>query len=182
MNPPAPPVDNFKKQLWISFAVIVGSAVIAGVALFLLAGHIDALTSQITAARQATADESAAYGMIANLKTGAASAAQYQVAMDKLLPSQDGVIAFSAQVSQLAAHDGVTSNFSFQGDATPAQAGAPGQTGFTLSATGPLENIQAFLKDLETTAPVALSRISTFDLSRNGGSYTVAAQGNVYFK
>ncbi len=118
MNPAA---DHFKKQLWISSGVIAGSIIIAGVALFLLAGHIDSLANKITAARQAAADESAAYGMIAMLKTGAAAATQYQAAMDKLLPTQDGVIAFSGQVSQLAARDGVTASFAFQGDATPAQ-------------------------------------------------------------
>ncbi len=179
MNPAA---DHFKKQLWISSGVIAGSIIIAGVALFLLAGHIDSLANKITAARQAAADESAAYGMIAMLKTGAAAATQYQAAMDKLLPTQDGVIAFSGQVSQLAARDGVTASFAFQGDATPAQPPVPGKIGFTLSATGSLNSIMSFLGDLEIKSPVIFSSINTFDLSRSGTGYTIAAQGSAFFR
>lgn len=175
-------VDHFKKQLWISTAIIVGSVILAGIALFLLASHIDSLTLKITGARQAAADESAAYGMLAGLKRDATAAAQYQIAVDKLLPSQDGVIAFSSQVNQLAVNEGVSSNVSFQGDATPPAPPLAGSINFILSATGPIDKVLAFIKDVELKAPVALSSIDTFDLSRSGGGYTISAQGKVYFK
>jgi hypothetical protein len=172
----------FKKQLWISAAIIAASAVAAGIALYFLAGNIGALADKIIRTREAIANQSAEYGILASLKAGATNAVRYEAAIDKLLPSQDGVILFGSQVSDLSKRDGVSSNFSFQGDAVPAEASVPGNIGFTLSVTGPLASLSTFLEDLETKSPVVLSHINTIDLSQSGGSYTVSAQGRVFFK
>ena len=72
--------------------------------------------------------------------------------------------------------------FSFTGDPVPATQNVPGYVGFHLDAAGSLSNIMAFLKDMESSAPILLSKIDTFDLSQNGPAYALATDGRVFFK
>lgn len=172
----------FKKQLWISFGIIAASAVIAGIAVFILAGRVGSITDSITATRNALADQSAETGILAEMKTDAQTAAGYQNALGKLLPTQDSVISFSDQVKQLAQQNGVTVSFAFQGNTVPAAGAVPGSIGFTLNASGSLSNLRSFLEEIEVRAPVFLSEIDTLDLSPGGSGYILAAAGKVFFQ
>ena len=102
--------------------------------------------------------------------------------MDKLLATQDGLIGFPAQIDGIARNNGVDLTFSFVGDPLAATASAVGYVGFKLSATGPLDSITVFLRAMESTAPVLLSKIDSFDLTQSGSNYTLAATGKVFFK
>jgi hypothetical protein len=173
---------TFKKQLWVNIAVIVGEFAVASIGLFFLAGGIASLSAAIVSRRTTVLGEANAIETFANLKENGPMAARYQAAMDQLLASQDQLITFPVQVSQLGNTDGVSTDFSFVGDPVPATASAPGNVGFTLDATGPLSNVIAFAKDFEVGSPILLSRLDTFSLTGNGSSYTFSAQGEVYFK
>ena len=53
---------------------------------------------------------------------------------------------------------------------------------FTLNASGGLGDITAFLENIESSTPILLSRIDTFDLTQSGANYALAATGRVFFK
>ena len=169
-------------QVWIGLGVIVGSMVVFGAVFYFLAGSISGQTAAITGGQADVDDQSALINSYSNLKTDAPAAAQYQTAMDKILATQDNLIAFPSQIDGIARNDGVEETFSFQGDPVPATQDTPGYVGFKLNATGPLVAITAFLEDTESSTPILLSKIDAFDLTQNGSDYALAASGRVFFK
>ena len=172
----------FKKQLWISGGVILGTIIIGSAALYVLAGNLAALSLSIASHRTIMSSQVAAVETFADLKKNASIAANYQNAIDKLLTSQDGLIAFSQQIDSLGRADGVSTNFSFQGGVLPAVANSPGSVGFTLDVTGPAARVSTFMEDFESKSPILLSQLSTANLTGDGTTYTLSAQGNVFFK
>lgn len=102
--------------------------------------------------------------------------------MDRLLGGQDDLIAFPSQVGGIARNDGVELTFSFVGDPVPPSGtNTVGYVGFKLNATGSLSGISAFLKDMELSAPILLSRIDSFDLTQSGSGYVLTASGRAFF-
>ncbi|MDE2019777.1 MAG: hypothetical protein KGJ13_05535 [Patescibacteria group bacterium] len=172
----------FKKQLWVSFGIIAGSAVIAGVLIFILSARAGRIAASIIATRNALAEQSAETGVLASLKADAQTATNYEDAMGKLLPTADSVISFSDQVRQLAQQNGVAVSFAFQGNTVPAAGLTPGYIGFTLNASGPLAGLRAFWEAVEVRAPIFLSKFETLDLSQGGSGYTLAVAGKVFFQ
>ena len=126
--------------------------------------------------------QSALINSYSDLKANAAVAAAYQAAMDKLLATQDNLIAFPSQIDGIARNDGVNAIFSFQSNPVPAGAKRRDMSAFKLNATGSLNGIMAFLKDMESSTPILLSKIDTFDLTQSGSSYSLSANGRVFFK
>lgn len=174
--------DMFKKQMMISGIIILASIIVTGVIVYFLAVRQSAMADAITIGRQAVMGQATQFGMLADLKQNAPAAAKYQAAMNELLPSQDDLITFPPQVDDLSRTDGVTSNFAFQPSITSASADAPGSVGFNLNVSGPMSNIIAFMKDFEVTAPILLSEIDSVNVTGNGSTYTLAAQGRVFFQ
>jgi hypothetical protein len=174
--------DNFKRHVWIGVGIIAGSMVVFGVAFYILAGNIQKQADAITVGRNTIANQSALINSYSNLKENAAAAAAYQAAMDKLLATQDNLIAFPSQIDGIARNDGVDMTFSFQGDPVPASLNTAGYVGFKLDVTGPLSGIIVFLKNIESSAPILLLKIDTFDLAQSGSGYALAATGRVFFK
>jgi hypothetical protein len=175
-------LKNFKKRAWLGIGIIAGSMVVFGAAFYVLAGDISQQAALVTAGRNAVASQSALINSYSNLKENAPAAAVYQAAMDRLLGGQDDLIAFPSQVGGIARNDGVELTFSFVGDPVPGGANTVGYVGFRLNATGSLNSITAFLKDMESSAPILLSRIDSFDLTQSGSGYVLTATGRVFFE
>jgi len=173
---------NFKKQFWLGVGIIAGSVIVFGVAFYVLAGELQQQADAITSGRSAVANQSALINSYSNLKENASNAATYQAAMDKLLATQDNLIGFPSQVDGIARNDGVDTTFAFQGDPVPGSQNAAGHVNFKLTVTGPLSGVLAFMKDLESSAPILLAKINDFDLTQSGSGYTLAADGEVFFK
>lgn len=173
---------KFRLQAWIGSGIIVLSFVVFGIVAYFLVGDIGTQVSAIAQDRSGLASQSAMINAYSTLKGSASSAAVYQAAMDKLLSTQDNLIGFPSQVDNIAHNDGVDLTFSFDGSPVPATANTPGYIGFNLNGTGALSSIILFLKDMESSAPILLSKINSFDLTQSGSNYTVTAAGRVFFK
>jgi hypothetical protein len=174
--------SHLNRQLWIGFSVIVASIAIAAIAFYLLTGHIDTAVAQIVADQALVEQQTGALGVVAQLKQQAPQAAIYQAAMDKLLPAQDGLIGFTQWVSGIATQDQVTTSVSFQGSGAPSPGVSGGQTGFSISVGGGINNIIAFLNDIESKVPGFLLQLTSFDLTNQNGTYQLTAQGNLFYR
>ncbi len=174
-------VENFKKQVWIGIGFVLGSIVVFGAIFFVLSGIIGSQADSIMSGRANIANQSALINSYSDLKANAPTATAYEAAMNKILASQDNLIAFPSQIDGIAHNDNVADTFSFQGDPVPARATAPGYIAFKLNLTGSLSALLVFFKDMES-APILLSSIDSFDLAQSGPSYTVSATGRVFFK
>jgi Tfp pilus assembly protein PilO len=180
-------VTNLKRPFIISLSIILGSAITAAAGLYFLADNISATAVKIVADRADIDKQTGSLGVLAALKGQAVQAETYQAAMDNLLPTQDGLIDFSQWIAGIAAQNQVAANVSFNGNpvapppAAPGQT-APGQAPFSLSITGSLNNIIAFLSDIESQTPGFLLRLTSFDLESTNGSYQWSGQGTVFFR
>ncbi len=173
-------MEGLKRQLVIGFGVIGGSAAVALVALYFLAGSMTAQADKTTADQSSIAEETAMVSVLARLKSSAPEAAAYSAALTKLLPTHDNLIGFSPWLSAIAKTHNVSVSVAFQGGAAAATDAAPGSDGFSMTANGAAADLTAFLTDIETEAPGFLLSIDSFDLSNDGASYRLSAQGRVF--
>lgn len=172
--------NSFKQHILISLGVVLAAIAAASAALYFLSGDIHVQAAKIISDKQLAAQQTAAVSILAHLKTDAARAAQYTVALDKLLPTHDELIGFPQWASSLGQSHHVAVSAVFQGNNTPAGDAAPGSDGFSLSATGAASDILAFLNDFEVQAPDFLLTINSFDLVNRGSNYQLSAQGQVF--
>ena len=172
--------NDIKKQLWISGAIIFGSMVVAAAVVYYLSFDIAAKAKAIADDRSLTDQKTGVLAVLAGLKAQAPQAAAYQAAIDQLIPSQDGLIGFGGWLNQIASSDGVTANFSFDGDPVPASGNIPGYVAFSLNASGPINNIVNFLDDIESKSPGFLLSIKSFDLTEQTANYQIVAQGQLF--
>jgi hypothetical protein len=173
---------DFKRQLWLGIGIIAGSVILFGVAFYIISGNIGGSTVAITNGRNEIVEQGTFINSYSNLKMNAPAVTAYETAIDQLLTTQDNLIAFPSQLEGLGRNDGVTVSFSFVGDPVPATEIAPGYVDFNLTLVGSLDSVTTFLKDMELSAPILLSRIDTFDVSQNGLGYTLTASGKVFFR
>lgn len=173
---------NFKEEVWIGGGIIAASLVIFGIAFYILVADIQHATDDITHNRATISGETALINSYSNLKANAAAAGVYQAAMDKLLATQDNLIIFPTEIDGVARKDGVDATFSFEGDPVLASMSTVGYVNFSLNATGPLNDITAFMKDMESSSQILLSRIDSFTVTQSGSNYVLVASGEVFFK
>jgi len=174
--------NRFRRELLISL-LIVGAAVVAfGLTFYFLTNDLDYQAQKIAFDRASLSQRTTLLSSLADLKRDAASAGVYRQAIDKILVSQDQLIDFPQWISNLARIRQVSLGFSFQGDQVPPQNGSLGYINFSLNASGNLDNLGAFVEDLELRAPRFLVVLDAVDLSGGGTSYRLLSQGRVFFK
>ena len=168
--------------MWLGIVIIAGSLAVFVGMFSVLSADIQRASDAITNNRATIAKEGALINSYSGLKANAANAAVYQSAMDKLLGSQDNLIVFPSQIDNLARKEGVDGSFTFVGNPVPAGPDTVGYSDFTLNVTGQLADITGFMDDMESSAPILLSKIDSFDLTQSGQSYALTAEGRVFFK
>lgn len=173
-----------KKQLTIDFGIIFGSMVAALVGVYFLSGSLAVQSAKIVQGRTSLAAQAMAVQSLASLKHDAPLAAQYQSAINKLLPNQYQLIGVSQWLNGIAQSHSVTAAFNFQGNpvAPVAGGGAAGTAPFLITVSGTAGNITDFLKDIETREPAFLLSLGSFDLTGDGTTDTLTAQGVLYFQ
>jgi hypothetical protein len=172
----------FKRPLVTSVSLILVAIIVAAVSIYFLATGIMASAKAIAQDHAQLDAATGAVAGVAALKAQAPQAKQYQLAFEKLLPTQDGLIGFSGWINSVANAHGVSSKVVFQGKLVPPSATGPGQAGFSLTVTGDMSNIISFLNDIETKTPGFLLSLSSFDLVNASPHYQVSVQGNVFFR
>jgi len=176
--------SKFNKQLTIDFGIIFGSMAAALIGVYFLSGSLAAQSAKIVQGRTALAAQAMAVQSLASLTHDAPIAAQYQSAIDKLLPNQYQLIGVSQWLDGIAQTHSVTATFNFQGNpaAPPPGGGTVGTAPFSITVSGSVGNITDFLKDIETQEPAFLLSLGSFDITGNGTADTLTAQGVLYFQ
>lgn len=173
---------SFRRQLIISFLIIIASVAVATAALYFLSGDIVTQVAKVKTDRALIDQQSGALDVLADLKEEAPQAAAYQSSIDQILPTQDDLIGFGDWLNKIAAIDQVSANASFGGSLQPPTDMAPGQSTFSLEVDGSLPNIISFLNDIEAKAPGFLLQITAFNLAENGTTDRLTAQVNIFFR
>jgi hypothetical protein len=174
--------DRFKKYLRIGIGVILGSMVIALVAFYFLAQNLRAQADDIVAKKTTAKSEANAVADFAALESDAPQAMQYDAAIQKLLPTQSGLIAFNTWVSQIATKYGVIATAAYQGDPTLPTGAVPGSASFTMTAQGPENSIAPFIDYLSAHAVGFLLSFGSFNFTNNKTQENFTGQGTLYFR
>jgi hypothetical protein len=174
--------DNFNRYLWTSLGILFVSIVVAVGALNFLLGDIASRSNAIAVARALVVKQNDSLAAFAEIKQDSAKAAEYKMAMDKLLPAQDELINFPQWLQGVAATYGVTVSFSFTADTAPATPASAGSIGFSLTAEGGNDSVVSFLNDLESKASGFLLSFNSFDLTRDGENTKVVTGGSLFFR
>lgn len=176
-------MDNFRRRVRFSLIFIAASFVLLGGGLAWLSYGLSDQAQRIVDDRVQLDQRAALLGSLAALKDAAPAAANYEKAMELLMPTQDQLLDFPHTLDNLAKVDQVSLSFSFQGGQVAPQGANPGYVTFSLNAGGSADNLTNFLKDAEVRASKFLVAFNSFSLSRNGdGSYSVMAQGQLFFR
>jgi hypothetical protein len=174
--------ERFVRQLWISFGIIAGSIAIAAGLLAFFSGDISAQADAIVSDRATVQSKTDALANLAQLEAEAPQAAQYQSAIDQLLPDQYGLVTFTQWIAQLGTKYDVTTNAAFQGSVVPSAGTTPGTAQFSFSVEGPPENIAAFLDGMNTKSTGFLVTLTSFDVTGGGSNETLTGQGTLFFR
>jgi hypothetical protein len=172
--------DPFKKNLWISGGIVVGSLLIALGALIFLADNLNSQVAMIAEARSAVQKQTDQVAELASLEQQSARAVQYQSAINQLLPDQYGIFNFPEWFLQVGHQYNVTSDASLQGTVTPSKGSAPGTAMFSFDAQGSMSDITSFLDAAVTKSSGFLFTITSFTLTSDGTEYKITGQGTLF--
>ena len=180
----------FRRQIVFSFAIIAGSILVLGAALYFLFFSLSAQSEEIIAAKAAIAERTSTLEALTTLKKEAAEALRYKGALDRILVSRDQLLDFPAWLSSLARGRRVEMQSAFVSEGVDPGETNAGYVGFSIYASGGAEDIIAFLEDAELKAPGFLVGLESFDLSGGGSinltagvsDYRISSKGKVYFK
>jgi len=174
--------NQFVKQLWISSGIILASVVILAAAIYYCIGDLSAQAGMIVDDRAALQNRTDAVADLARLKAGAPPAAQYQSAIDQLLPDQYGLVTFGSWLARVGNQYSVTTNATFQDSFVPPQGTSAGTAGFSFDAEGSPSNLIAFLDEIDTKSSGFLLTITSFDFTSDGTNAKVTGQGTIFFQ
>jgi hypothetical protein len=174
--------NHFRRELTISAIVIFGGLAIFSAVFYLLSSDLISQTGKIVADKALLAKRTATLEALASLKKDAAGAVLYKQAMDRLLVSQDQLIDFPKWLDSLARVRQIGLNFSFTGDQVPPGIDTPGYIIFSIDINGALDNLIAFIRDIELQSPRFLVALSGFDLNKTDSNYRITSQGRVFFR
>jgi hypothetical protein len=174
--------QSFQKRAWMNIGIIAAAFVVFGLVFYLLGNQLDATSQIIALDRNEAAGRSYALENLSTLKTQEPLAAQYKQKIDALLPSQDGLFAFINYVQAVGKIHQVDITFAYSGAAIPPTASGPGYILFNATVAGSIQNIYAFLADIESMSTLFMVNVDSLDMTTDGSNYRAALQGKVFFK
>ena len=175
--------DRFIRDFWVSAGIIAAAIVFAFAGFWYVIGLVNAHADTIARYQSGVVTRNASFGAISSLEKNAPTAAAYQAAIVKLLPSQDGLLQFPRNLQMNAAAFNVAVQATFTGEPTPSSPGVAGSVPFSLSASGAQSDLLAFLKNIETQSPQFLVAIDSVDFTMTASSSAkLSASGRVFFQ
>ncbi|MBI3589442.1 MAG: hypothetical protein HY093_03480 [Candidatus Liptonbacteria bacterium] len=175
-------VNDFKKQVWLTLAILGGAGLVFGSAYYFSVQRINAQVQEIVRQRALIRQSSTITQTLANLKQEGQAAEPYKQAMERLVATRDQLIVnFSDWLTREASIYGAGVSFSFQGSETKPTPDDFGSAGFSIKLSGHFRDIVGLLKYLELESPQFLITFNDFDVSQSNGGYNVAADGKVFF-
>lgn len=174
--------DRFSMQLWISLGIIIASIIVAFVALQFLSGKLSTDADAIVSDRTTAQAKTNALANLAQLEADAPRAAQYQSAMNQLLPDQYSLVTFPQWLAQLGEQNSVTVSAAFEGEATSPSGATPGSAQFSFNAQGTPQNVATFLDAMNKKAVGFLIELTSFGMTSDGSNENITGQGMVFFR
>ncbi len=172
--------DRFTKQLWISLGVILVSIGGATGVLVFLTGEMSAQANIIATDRRVIQEKTDAVATLAQLEAAVPQAAQYQAAINQLVPDQYTLVTFPQWLSALGARYSVTTNAVLQGSATQAVSTMAGTAQFSFSAEGLPNNLAAFLDSMNAKSSGFLLTLGSFSVTSDGVDQKITGQGTLF--
>ncbi|MGD1003520.1 MAG: hypothetical protein ABR884_03020 [Minisyncoccia bacterium] len=173
---------RFTRRLWISFGIVIGGIAIAIGMLAFFSGRISSEADAIVSDRATVRSKTDALANLAQLESGVPQAAQYQEAIDQLLPDQYGLVNFTQWFAQSGNKYGVDANAAFQGSVTPSAGTTPGTAQFSFSAQGSPSAVAAFLDGMSVKSSGFLLTLTSFDVTGGGPNENMTGQGMLFFR
>jgi hypothetical protein len=174
--------NTFIRQLWMGLGIIIASIAIAAGATYYFVNDLSTQATAIVNDRATIQQKTDAVADLASLEAAVPQAAQYQSAMDQLLPDQYGLVTFEQWLAQLGSKYDVTTNASFQNVVVVPQGTTAGTAGFSFDAEGSPSNIVSFLDEISSKSSGFLLSLSSFDFTSDGTSAKVTGQGTIFFR
>ncbi len=174
--------NRFTRQLWMSFGIIVVCIALAAGAIYYFVNDLSAQADAIVGDRATIQEQTDSVTDLANLEHAVPQAAQYQSAMNQLLPDQYGIVTFEQWFSQLGGKYNVTANAVFQSSIVLPQGTTAGTAGFSFDVEGSPSNIAIFLDAISSKSSGFLLTLSSLDFSSDGTNAKVTGQGTIFFR
>jgi hypothetical protein len=166
--------DLFLRQLTIKIGVILIIVIMAVVVNIIISGQIKEKTLNISSL-QAQSQSMASMGeSFSKLMKDFQVVSPYLELVQQLLPSQNQIINFSKDMSDLADTFGVTLGFAFEKDAIKKVSEGVSAINFSMSLSGDFSKISEFIISLKESR--YFIDFSSFDFT--GGSTESIAKGN----
>jgi hypothetical protein len=174
--------NRFTKQLWISSGIVAASIALAAGAVSYLANDLSAQADTIMNDRATVQGQTDSVADLASLEGAMPQATQYQLAMDRLLPDQYGLVTFEQWLAQSGKNYGVTANAVFQNSVVSPQGTTPGTAGFSFDAEGSPASVISFLDEVSSKSSGFLLTLNSFDFTNDGTNAKVTGQGTIFFR
>src|SRR5579862_6169978 len=108
--------DSFPRQVWISLGIIFCAIVAAVAGMVFVLNDVSARVVDITTSESMISAKNGDVTLLTSLEAGAAQAIPYAASINRLLPTQDGLIQFPQAIQTTAAAYNVSAQANFTGD------------------------------------------------------------------
>lgn len=165
----------------ISAGVIGTALVLTGFGMYALAGRLGDESDRIAKDRKLVSERSAVIEVLNDLKNIAPETDPYQRALDALLPDEEQLLGFPKYLDGLARVFRLSLTFGFRVSQNSGSS-AGGSVPFDASIVGSIDDIEGFLRNIETGSTRFLMAVDGFSLGGEGSSYKVSFSGRVFVK
>ena len=174
--------ETFKKDLIIGVSFIVGSFLVFALTAYFLSGAISAQAKKVSDSKNAIRAHSDLIEELANQKALSPNVKKYEQAMNLIFPPKDELVNFSKWLDGLSRAHNVNVGFTFNGDAVTPTNSSASYIKFALNISGEYADLADFVRDVELKSAKYTVSFDSFDLKRNGDSYTAIINGRVFFR
>jgi hypothetical protein len=175
-------MEDFRKKVYVSVSVILGSLVVFAIVVYFLDSALGAAAKEIIGLRQASGERVATLEALSELKGQAEEAAVLQKKIDALLPTQDALFSFTQYLDSLARARGISVTPAPLASPVAPSATAPGHATFSISLSGDSKNITDFLSDLEFRSTKFVLALDTITFLPESSGFRADVGGRIFFK
>lgn len=166
--------DPFLKQITIRGGVILAIIIIFAIGLYFLKNNIKEKALEISGLQAQSQNLSAIGETFSKLMKDYQTVELYLASVKNLLPTQDEIINFSKDISDLAGTFGVELGFAFEKDGIKKISDGITAIGFSMSLKGDFSKVAEFIIALKDSRYFV--DFNAFDIT--GGSAETIAKGN----
>lgn len=173
---------QLKKRIAQASGIILGSLALFVGLFWWLATDIRAQTQKITELRAGIYQNQKVKELLPTLQKNAQTAQKYTDSLQKFFPHQNELLLVSSWFAQQARIAQIDFDFAFTQNQTNPTPTKPGNVGFTMKATGSVQNIAQFLKTIEYQAPRFAFTLQNINITQQAeNTYRLTTQGTLFF-